>query len=356
MISKEFDAIGKEDIEVLVANAVSEGRTIEYKEQLPGSTDDHRREFLADASSFANAGGGDLIYGIREKRDANGKPTGLPETAEGLPGVNADAEKRRLEEILRSGVDPRIPAIRPKHIDGFPAGPVIVLRIPKSWASPHMVIFKNQSRFFSRTSAGKHQLDVREIRAAFAASESLGDRMTAFRADRVAKLLASEGPMPLEPSPKVILHLLPVSAFAEATAIDLKAAQKLSNHDFQPMGPPHSYGPQFNFDGYLVSSEIGKPPLCDSYVQLFRNGTIEAVWSGFTHEKALRIGPLERELLQGVPRYLKILRDLGIEPPLFVVLSLVGVKALLIITSDERQWRLVSKPIDRDVLLLAPLV
>ena len=68
MIPKEFDTIGKEDIEALVANAVSEGRTIEYKEKLPGGTDDDRREFLADASSFANAGGGDLIYGIREKR------------------------------------------------------------------------------------------------------------------------------------------------------------------------------------------------------------------------------------------------------------------------------------------------
>src|SRR2546425_901377 len=95
MIPKEFDAIAKEDIEVLVANAVSEGRTIEYKEQLPGGTDEDKREFLADVSSFANAAGGDLIYGVREKRDAGGKPLGIPEAAEGLAGVNADAEKRR---------------------------------------------------------------------------------------------------------------------------------------------------------------------------------------------------------------------------------------------------------------------
>jgi len=215
-----------------------------------------------------------------------------------------------------------------------------------------MVTFKNLSRFFSRTSAGKQQLDVREIRAAFAASETLSERMTAFRSDRVGKLLASEGPLRLEPNPKVILHLLPVSAFAEATAVDLTAAQMLSTHEFQPMGPPHSYGPQFNFDGYLVSSEIGKPPLCDSYVQLFRNGTIEGVWTGFTRERALLIGPLEREIIQAVPRYLKLLRKLGVEPPLFVVLSLVGVKGCVIITSDEMQSRIVSRPIDRDVLLL----
>src|SRR5437016_1968889 len=108
MIAEEFEAISKEDVEALIANAVSESRTIEYKEQLPGGTDDERREFLADASSFANAGGGDLIFGIREKRVANGKPTGLPETAEGLAGANPDGEKRRFEDMLRAGIDPRI--------------------------------------------------------------------------------------------------------------------------------------------------------------------------------------------------------------------------------------------------------
>jgi hypothetical protein len=352
MIPKEFDSISKEDIEALVASAVSEGRTIDYNQQLPAGTDDDKREFLADASSFANAGGGDLIFGVREKRDASGKPTGIPEAADGLAGVNADAEKRRLEDVLRNGIDPRIPGVRLKHIDGFVTGPVIVARVPKNWTSPHMVTYKNLSRFFSRTSAGKQQLDVREIRAAFTASESLSERMTAFRADRVAKLLASEGPLRLEPNPKVILHLLPVGTFAEAMAVDLKAAQMLSTRDFQPMGSPDSYGPGFNFDGYLVSGDIGKPPSCYTYVQLFRNGMIEAVWTRFTREKALLIGALEREIIEAVPRYLKLLRNLGIEPPLFVAVSLVGVIGLLIITSDEMQWRFVSRPIDRDVLLL----
>jgi len=36
-----------------------------------------------------------------------------------------------------------------------------------------MVVFKQLSRFYSRSSAGKHRLDVGEIRAAFALSEEL---------------------------------------------------------------------------------------------------------------------------------------------------------------------------------------
>src|SRR5438132_13352642 len=108
MIEKEFGAITKEDIDALGTNGVSEGRTIEYKERLPGGSDEDTREFLADVSSFANAGGGDLIYGIREQRDKDGKTTGIPGAAVGLAGINADVQARRFENVIRDGLDPRI--------------------------------------------------------------------------------------------------------------------------------------------------------------------------------------------------------------------------------------------------------
>ncbi len=73
MISREFDTITKEDIEALVTDAVPEDRTIEYKQQLPGGTDEDKREFLADVSSFANAAGGDVLYG-----NSIHQPTHLP--------------------------------------------------------------------------------------------------------------------------------------------------------------------------------------------------------------------------------------------------------------------------------------
>ena len=48
-------------LETLRADAVREGRQLEYKETLPGNSDDDKREFLGDVTSFANAAGGDLI-------------------------------------------------------------------------------------------------------------------------------------------------------------------------------------------------------------------------------------------------------------------------------------------------------
>ena len=211
MIPRDFDAITKADIEALVANAVAEGRALEYKQQLPGNGDEDKKEFLADVSSFANAGGGDIIFGVVEKRDGENKPTNLPEKAEGLAGINAGAEINRLDAIIQSGIEPRISGCRLRSIDGFASGPVLVIRIPKSWAGPHMVTFKNLSRFFSRTSAGKQQLDVGEIRSAFTASGDLRAKITTFRTERLGKIIANEAPIDLAAGPKIVLHLVPLS-------------------------------------------------------------------------------------------------------------------------------------------------
>jgi len=75
MIAGDFDSISKAEIDALVASGEPERRTIEYKLKLPAKDDDaDTREFLADASSLANAAGGDLIFGIRAK-------DGVPESA-----------------------------------------------------------------------------------------------------------------------------------------------------------------------------------------------------------------------------------------------------------------------------------
>jgi predicted HTH transcriptional regulator len=67
MITKPFDQINHADIIDLLSNLVQEGRTIEYKEDLNFQDNSEKKEFLADVSSFANAGGGDIVFGVREK-------------------------------------------------------------------------------------------------------------------------------------------------------------------------------------------------------------------------------------------------------------------------------------------------
>jgi|SRR5262249_54732060 len=150
-----LDQLDADRLDSLVANRVQEGRQLEFKEALPGSTDEAKREFLADVSCFANATGGDLIYGIREGRNSDGRPTGEADAIVGVPGLNVDAEKLRLGAIVQDGLQPRLPAIEFHEIKRGQEAPCLVLRIRRSWFGPHMVTFKNLSRFYSRNSARK---------------------------------------------------------------------------------------------------------------------------------------------------------------------------------------------------------
>ncbi len=56
MIPKPFNDIAEDDLVVSVSNAVSEGRTIEYKRELSSNFDGDKKEFLADVSSFSIQG------------------------------------------------------------------------------------------------------------------------------------------------------------------------------------------------------------------------------------------------------------------------------------------------------------
>ncbi|HEY6261579.1 MAG TPA: ATP-binding protein, partial [Nitrospiraceae bacterium] len=203
MINTTLDKIDKAIIESLITNSVAESRTLEYKEALPGRSEKDNHEFLADVTAIANSSGGDLVYGIREKRDVDNKPTGEPQEACGIGQPNLDEEIRRLDNLLRTLVDPRISGILIRQIDGFPNGPVIIYRIQKSWAAPHMI--RMSSRFYARTTREKYPMDVREIRAAFALSDALPDRIRRFRDDRLAKIVSDETPLPVMSGAKIAL-------------------------------------------------------------------------------------------------------------------------------------------------------
>ena len=273
MINKPFAEIEAVDISYLVQEGIQEGRTLEYKESLPGNSDRDKKEFLADVSAFANASGGEILYGVTEKRNNDGRPTGVPEAAQGLSTINADAEIQRLENIIRNGIEPRI-AVQIASINGFSDGPVLIIRIRKSWTPPHMVTFKNSSRFYSRNSAGKYQLDVTEIRSAFVAAEALPERIRRFRDERVANIIADETPVLLLPYPRIILHVIPIPLFSQFGGIDI--TQHLQNQQQwpSPIGQ-HTSNMRRNFDGLLTVFEV-QDGFAD-YVQVFRNGIVEAV-------------------------------------------------------------------------------
>jgi hypothetical protein len=351
VIPKPVDAISKEDMENLVAARVSERRTLDYKQQLPGGRDDDKREFLYDVASFANASGGDLIFGITDERDASGKSTGLPDSADGVHLSNASDMITRLENLIRDGIEPRIQGMQWKQIDGFPKGTVVVMRVPKSLVSPHMVVFGGVRRFYSRNSTGKFPMDVGEIRAAFMETSSIGERLRTVRAQRLEYVMTGRSPLGLHETPIVVVHVLPVSSPSDPSRDVTKAAARLQLQ-LAPIRA-HSWGGRYNFDGYLVT----EPKSSMSYVQVFRSGAIEAGDAGLLcgmpeqYKNQLPSIALEQELLGLLQRFLDASKQLSTSLPLFIAMSLLRVRGFKM-SGDPFNPFPGNEGIDRDVLEL----
>jgi hypothetical protein len=91
-------------LQALIDNQVPEGLHRECKRDLPGNSDADKREFLADASSFANSQRGDLVFGAEEKNDV---ATALV----GIDAASVGSAIARLEGMLRDGLAPRVVGI-----------------------------------------------------------------------------------------------------------------------------------------------------------------------------------------------------------------------------------------------------
>jgi predicted HTH transcriptional regulator len=215
LMSVPIDSITEDHLRSLIENQVMELRVIEYKRELPGRSDGDKKEFLSDVCSFANTAGGDLMYGIAESG-------GTPQHLVGIDADNVDAEISRQASSIRDGIGPRIPGIQHQPVQLENGKYVLVLRVPRSFARPHVVTYQNHWKFYARTSNGKYQMDVDEVRRAFVLSESVADRIRAFRAERLSQVVSRETPVPVEGTSRVVLHVVPISAFDAPTSfVDL---------------------------------------------------------------------------------------------------------------------------------------
>ncbi|AKB32419.1 Divergent AAA domain protein [Methanosarcina siciliae HI350] len=349
MIPKALNQITEQDLQSLVDNGVLEGKTIEYKQVLKLDTYEEKREFLADVSSFANASGGDLIYGIIEDRES-----GAPERLEGLQIENLDMEIRKLENLVRDGIQPRIPSVDVCHISLSDSKTAVVIRILKSWVSPHRVTYKGHDKFYSRNSKGKYPLDVGELRVAFNLSNSITEEIRKFRENRISEIQANETFVPLHhDNGKIILHLIPLSA------VSFSQTYNMSKLPFNPLKirPIRSAGwdGRYNLDGYLTYSMDKDDGKARTYVQLFRNGIFEAVESSMLKRERSKIPSVafEEKIMGSFSHYFSFLKDLNVGLPIFAFLTLTGVKGYSM-TSEPLGVR--EDTIEKDVLLIPEIV
>lgn len=346
IFTKNVDDINEQDLQELVDQKFAEWKTVEYKEKLSVGSEAERKKFLSQISSFANAAGGHLIYGVRAT-------DGVPEEVTGMEVANPDGEVLRLEDIARTGIRPRIPGLLVRPVTLETGKVAIIIRIPKSWSRPHQVVFNSEFRFYSRASNGKYTLDVDELRSLYSLSETTSERIKNFRADRLGQVVAGETTVSLPEGAKTILHSIPLNAFDPAAKYDVDSIKRETSL-FEPLWANGWSAPTYNLDGLYTYSNHGE--INHSYLQVFRSGVIEAVNTSLLERekdegKWISHVAYEKALLDGLKRYLELQKRLGVEPPVVVMLSLMGVKGYAMYVGAERRFD-GAHPIDRDALLL----
>lgn len=342
-----FDEISEADLRALVDVGVAEGVLIEYKRETYGNNDDSKKEFLKDISSFANTQGGHLVIGVEE---SGGVPIALP----GVPVPDSDKELLRLESVVQSGIEPRIPGVRMRVISLASGTCVIVIRVPRSWNPPHRVSAKGHNKFYVRNSAGVHEASVEELRALFSMAATAHDRIRAFRMERLALLRANEGPVRLASTQLIVLHMLPLSAFSSFSELDLELVHSQSRL-LRPIGAETGMTPSFNFDGFI---NIRGGRQCNGYTQVFRNGVIEATKSDYIYEhEGRRIIHAEEngaKLIEAIPPYLAALKELEVPPPIAIGITLLEAAGAYVGIGEKLGSR--PQAIDRVDLLLPEVV
>jgi hypothetical protein len=300
----------------LIAARAPETNIIEYKRETYGNALRDDFEFLADVSSLANTSGGDLIIGIAA---THGVPDELVPFARDI-----DAEINRLESRARAGLQPRI-SLESKAIP-VQGGHILILRVARSYNPPHRIIRENSNRFWARSTAGKYEPNVEQLRELFTLSPRIADRTREFRATRLARLASAESPVTLMHDDILVLHVVPFSAFDRDPPLPMAELER--NYTIlHPIGSRQSQALKINFDGFLTMSNGDRAANVErAYVQLFRGGIVEAVDGLYVRASGQPLIPvvtLDRSITGHAMRLMRDLAAIGIEPPYAVLVSLL---------------------------------
>ena len=146
---------------------------------------------------------------------------------------------------------------------------------------------------------------------------------------------------------------MPVQAFDRPTLLDIRSAMR--KDALLWLIDTHGLTMKINFDGLLTYSPgLGGP--VQSYVQLFRDGCIEAVNADILSrggDRKFLYSGYEPRVEAALRKYMSFLQSEGIQPPIFAALSLVDAKGYAIPVPDGLgEMDAGNSTIDDDVLFI----
>jgi len=331
---KRLEDINEDDILSLIENAEPEGKYLDYKEKLPEDPNNDKIEFCKDVVSFANAEGGIIIYGIKEKKNKSDN-TGLPGEIVGVEIENYDKLIQKLENWIRSFIDPSFSGVYFRQLE-VKNKKILLVKIIKSWYGPHWV--SKDHRFYIRTNIGRKLMDIDELRTAFNLSDTRIERIRKFISERVSMIYTNEFYYPLKEGPKLIFHTIPLYAFESRSYKPLTEILPFVDEKLSSFIAVK----RINLDGRFYYYEDNDNQKLKSYIQLFRNFIIEYVDTSYFGMKEISQGEkiyyllytYESSLIELLKLFIKIYKELLIPTPVLIFLTLVNVEKCKIMTKN----------------------
>jgi len=325
---KPLDEISIEDIQELVDNCVPESSSLDYKEQLYENTSKGKDEFLKDVTALSNMDGGHVIIGIRERRSDENEHTGEPEEIVPIECSSPDSQIQDWLNFIRDCVEPELRGIDIRPVKADDSKYVFVIRVQKSYQSPHAVRFdRSKYRFHARFSSRSESLSVAQIRALFQYELEFRDLIERSRNERLNKIEFGETPVKLNESAKICVH---VWARNFPVVLDYLESASTLEYIFEKLTPYRSgrlSAHSIDFDGVTLHPDYS--PSHDIYAAVFFNGLFEMVIAAGYKEKTydfIDINSFEYYFMYYWSRIADVFHYLGLEHPVFIGVSALGIK------------------------------
>lgn len=267
MLATNLSDVDADFLAVICKERWPETDTLEFKRDLPGGSDKEKHELLKDVCAFANADGGDIVFGVEEL-------DGTAETIVSITSELFDPLQRRLSQMLDSGIEPRLQALQIVQVAVF-SGFVLVIRIPASFSGPHCFRVNNAKRFVMRNGTTTTDLTFDQLRSAFDRTATLSERARNFLAGRTKLIADRRTPKRLADGPTRAIHLIPIGGLAGRQSANLAS---LNGRGFTRFLEPDWGGGSrsFNLDGMVIFPDGSSEEDHHGYSQVFRNGIMEA--------------------------------------------------------------------------------
>jgi hypothetical protein len=313
MLPERLEAVDEAFIQGLCTSACPESQRLDFKRALPPAGNDAARlELLKDVAAFANADGGDLVFGVSDDK-------GCAETVHAITSEAADAAQRRLRQMLDAKLERRVSALQFRDVPIAARGYVLVLRVPASFDGPHSFEHNGGRRFVHRTGTNITDMTYEQVRQAFDRGATAVERARQFRERRIEAIKAGKTWAPLRPGPLCVVHVVPLVAMSGRLRVDLNKLY----HDYLAFRFRDWGGASrtLNLDGLAVHIGRRGSEHLPAYTQVFRDGSIEAARFGGLTIKDDKIIPgltVARFFRDCVSQFLPALRAMGLSGPAII--------------------------------------